>query len=737
MQATRPEGDRRIGVVWHTQGSGKSLSMVFYTGRIVRHPAMENPTIVVLTDRNDLDDQLFAQFGRAASLLGQVPVQAESREDLKEKLRVASGGIVFTTIQKFGGNGEGRYPMLSARRNIVVIADEAHRSQYDFIDGFAANMRDALPNAAFIGFTGTPIELSDKSTKAVFGDYIDTYDMPQAVDDGATVRIYYEGRLAKLGLDEDEKPHIDDEFEEITEGQEEDPEKTKTKWAQLEKVVGSDKRLRLVAQDIVDHFEARQEAMEGKAMIVAMSRRIAVDLYKAIVTLRPEWHDPEPDKGVIKVVMTGTKSDPVAFHPHLLGKEERKLVEKRFKDPDDSLKLVIVRDMWLTGFDVPSLHTMYVDKPMQGHGLMQAIARVNRVFRDKNGGLIVDYLGIAHNLKQALSVYTGRGAGEVGIDQGEAVALLQEKVEIVTAMFHGFDWTTRRTGTVTERLQLMLDAEEHVLSLSDGKSRFLKQVDDMSKAFALATPHEYALSIREDVGFFQEVRNRLKKTTIVNGDSEARTESALRQLISRSVVADDVVDIFTAAGMDKPEISILSEEFLKEVEDMPQRNLALEALQKLLNDEIKQRSARNVVEGRSFADMLEKTILRYQNRSIETAEAISELIRIAREMRESADRGEQLGLSERELAFYDAIASVESVTDVLDDEALRGIARDVLQTVRNSATIDWTKRESTRAGMKLAVRKALRKHKFPKESVAIITELIFSQAATWGDRWAA
>ena len=646
-------GDRRIGVVWHTQGSGKSLTMAFYAGKIIQHHLMQNPTLVILTDRNDLDDQLFGTFARCKDLLRQTPVQSERRDDLKELLSVASGGVVFTTIQKFLPEKGTDYPMLSGRRNIVVIADEAHRSQYDFIDGFARHMRDALPNASFIGFTGTPLEAADRSTPAVFGNYISIYDIQRAVEDGTTVRIYYEARLAKIELDEVERPKIDPEFEEVTEGEEEfSKERLKRKWAQLEAMVGSEKRIGLIAKDIVEHFGQRLEAMDGKGMLVCMSRRICVELYNSIIRLRPEWHHEEDDKGFLKVVMTGSASDPVDWQQHIRNKVRREALANHFKKPDRPFKLVIVRDMWLTGFDAPSLHTMYIDKPMRCHGLMQAIARVNRVFKDKPGGLVVDYLGIADELKRALSDYTERDRNMTGIPQEEAVAVMLEKYEIVTAMFHGFgkggfDTNSYMAGTPAERLAIIKEAMEHILSLEDGKIRFVQAVTELSRAFALAVPHEQALLIRDEVGFFQAVRAALVKNT--SGDGGRGTDmldSAIRQIVSRAIAADEVVDIFASAGIRKPDISILSDEFLEEVRHMPQRNLALEVLKKLLNDEIRIRSGRNLVQARSFSEMLEQTIRKYQNRTIEAAQVITELIELAKEMRESLRRGERLNLSD-------------------------------------------------------------------------------------------
>ena len=711
-------GDRRIGVVWHTQGSGKSLTMAFYTGAIIREPAMENPTVVVLTDRNDLDDQLFGTFSRCRDLLRQPPVQAESRADLRNKLSVKAGGVVFTTIQKFFPEEKGdTHPTLSERRNIVVIADEAHRSQYDFIDGFARHMRDALPNASFVGFTGTPIELQDANTRAVFGDYISIYDIQRAVEDGATVPIYYESRLAKLSLNERERPSIDPEFEEATEGEEvERREKLKSRWAQLEAVVGSENRLQQIAEDVVAHFEQRLEALEGKAMVVCMSRRICIDLYRELVRLRSEWHLDEDARGAIKVVMTGSASDPLEWQPHIRNKARREDLAKRFRDPADPLRVVLVRDMWLTGFDAPSLHTMYVDKPMRGHGLMQAIARVNRVFRDKPGGLVVDYLGLAHELKRSLATYTeSGGTGDTALDQEEAVAVMLEKYEVCCGLLHGFDRSRWTTGTPQERLNLLPAAQEHVLAQEDGKERCLNAVLELSRAFALAVPHEEAMRIRDEAGFFQALRAALAKRAAGESRTGEELDLAVRQIISKAVASDGVLDIFAAAGLDKPDISVLSDEFLAEVRGMPHRNLAVELLQKLIRGEVSSRRRKNVVQARSFSEMLERTLRRYQNRAIEAAQVIEELIELAKDIREADARGERLGLSEDELAFYDALETNDSAVQVLGDEILRAIARQLVETVRNNVTIDWTLRENVRAHLRVLVRRILRKHGYPPD----------------------
>jgi type I restriction enzyme R subunit len=732
-------GDRRAGVIWHTQGSGKSLTMAFYAGRVILEPAMENPTIVVITDRNDLDDQLFGTFARCHELLRQQPVQAESRAHLRELLRTGSGGVIFTTVQKFfPTDGEDQHPLLSDRTNIVVAADEAHRSQYDFIDGFARHMRAALPNASFIGFTGTPVELTDKNTRAIFGDYISVYDIERAVKDGATVPIYYESRLAKLELNDAERPKLDEEFEEATEGEEIDhKERLKTRWAQLEALVGAEKRIGLIAADLVEHFERRLDVMDGKAMVVGMSRRICVELYDAIIALRPDWHHEDDDKGILKVVMTGSATDPVAWQQHIRNKPRREALAKRFKDAKDPFKIVIVRDMWLTGFDAPSLHTMYIDKPMRSHGLMQAIARVNRVFKDKPGGLIVDYLGLAHELRAALATYTqSGGTGQTAIDQEEAVAVMIEKYEVCCGIFHGFDWSPWKSGRAPHQVSLLASAQEHVVAQVEGKARLDRAVGDLSKAFALAVPHEKAMAIRDDVGFFQAVKTVLAKGVVVDGKSPEEIDHAIRQIVSRAVASDEVIDIFAAAGLTKPDISVLSEEFLAEVQGMPQRNLAVEMLRKLLEGEIKTRGRKNVVQARSFAEMLEESIRRYQNRAIETAQVIEELITLARDMREATSRGDKLGLTEDEIAFYDALEVNDSAVQVLGDATLREIAQELLRTVRANVRIDWTVRENVRAQMRVMIKRILRRYGYPPDKQARATELVLEQAEVICRDWA-
>ena len=747
VMASRPEGDRRCGVVWHTQGSGKSLSMLFYAGQIILHPAMKTPTLVLLTDRNDLDDQLFGQFQRCHELLRQKPVQAEDREHLRSLLKVASGGVIFTTIQKFAPEEKGeRMPLLSDRRNIVVIADEAHRSQYDLIDGLARNMRDALPNASFIGFTGTPIEQNDANTRAVFGEYVSVYDIQQAVIDKATVPIYYESRIAKLSLNEAELPKVDSEFEEITEGEEEDrKQKLKTKWAALEALVGSEKRIRLIAEDLVQHFERRLEAMDGKAMVVCMSRRICVDLYNELIKLRPDWasapdDDIEAEKKrstVVKIVMTGSADDGADWQPHIRSKLRRKALATRFKDTKDPFRIVIVRDMWLTGFDAPCLHTMYADKPMRGHGLMQAIARVNRVFRDKQGGLIVDYLGLADQLKQALATYTESGGqGSPIIDTAQAVAVLLEKYEVCCDLMHGFDWSKWMTGTSAERLGLLPAGQEHVLQQDDGKARFTKVVTDISRAFALCAAHDEAIRLRDDIAFFQAVRSALVKPS-----GERKTQEdldhAIRQLVSKAITAEDeIIDVFTAAGIKRPDISILSDKFLAEVRGLKHKNVAAELLAKLLKDEIKQRGQRNVVQSRAFSEMLQKTLTAYHNRAIATQEVIDELIQLAKEMQAATQRGEDLGLNEDEICFYDALAMNESAVQAMGNDELKVIAAELVTSVRQSATIDWTVRETARAKIRVMVRRILKKHGYPPDLQDEATKLVLEQAEVLCADWA-
>ena len=763
VEASAPQGDRRVGVIWHTQGSGKSLLMAFYVGQLVQRPELENPTIVVITDRNDLDDQLFGTFSMCRDLIRQTPVQADSRDDLQAALSRASGGVIFTTIQKFSpATGEAIYPMLSDRRNIVVIADEAHRSQYGFrariepqtgeiAYGFAKYLRDALPNASFIGFTGTPIEKDDVNTPAVFGEYIDIYDISRAVEDGATVPIYYESRLARIELPDEEKPKINAEIEELTEDEATtEQERIKRKWATVKALVGSGKRLAMVADDLVQHFEDRVSAMDGKAMVVCMSRRICVALYNRIVALRPDWHSDDDAAGKIKVVMTGSPADPEDWQPHIGTKARRDLLAKRAKDPKDTLQLVIVRDMWLTGFDAPSMHTMYIDKPMKDHGLMQAIARVNRVFRDKPAGLVVDYIGIARNLKNALGQYSDSDQRQVGIDEAEAVAVLLEQYEVVKAMYHGFDYARGLAGAPHERLVVLTDAIEWILGRQheaaaretgeDGKRRENRRYQDsvlaLSKAFALASASDKAREIRDEVGFFQAVRAALVKSAGGAGKSAADREFAIQQILDRAVVSTEIVDILAAAGITTPDISILSDEFLAEVQQLEKKNLAFEALRKLLSDEIRSRSKTNVVETKRFSERLEAAIARYHTNAICTAEVLQELIDLAREVRAARRRGEDEGLSQDEIAFYDALAENESAVELMGNDSLKVIAHELLVSLKGSVSVDWSRRESARARMRVLVKRILRKHGFPPDLQDAAVQTVLRQAEALSSQWA-
>ncbi|NCP84302.1 MAG: type I restriction endonuclease subunit R, partial [Bacteroidetes bacterium] len=777
--ASGANGDKKGGVVWHTQGSGKSLSMVFYSGKLITAPEMQNPTIVVITDRNDLDDQLFDTFANSKQLLRQEPVQAKDREHLKELLKVASGGIVFATIQKFlPEDQKSVYEQLSERKNIVVIADEAHRTQYGFeasikevkdketkekigeriAYGFAKYMRDALPNATYIGFTGTPIEGTDVNTPQVFGQYVDVYDISQAVADGATVRIYYESRLAKVNLDEEGKRLIQ-EFDAELEQDEEitDQQKAKAKYTKLEAIVGNEERIKNLAKDIVTHSEQRQKVFDGKGMIVAMSRRIAADLYKEIIALRPEWHDEDLSKGAIKVVMTSTSADGLEMQRHNTTKQQRKNLAERMKDPADPLRLVIVRDMWLTGFDAPCLHTLYIDKPMRGHNLMQAIARVNRVFKDKPGGLIVDYLGIANDLKKALSFYSDAGGkGEPTLDLEKAIALMNEKFEVVQQFFNeeaktqkdilseepeayyenSFKFNYKRFFNVEakEKMSIILQSEEHILGLQDGKTRFIREVTLLSQAFALSIPHPRAMEIKDDIAFFQAVKARLVKFEGTGtGKSDIEIETAIKQIVDEALSSDKVMDIFEAAGMAKPDISILSDEFLLEVKGMKHQNLALELLKKLLNDEIKTRSKTNLVKSKKLLEMLEGAIKRYQNNLLTTAEIIQELINIAKEIKEADKEGERLGLTKDEVAFYNALEVNDSAVMVLGDDQLKEIAREITDKVRANATIDWTIRESARARLMVIVKRTLTKWGYPPDKQAKAIETVLKQAELMAD----
>ncbi len=754
VTASGSNGDRRGGVIWHTQGSGKSLSMVFFSGKLIIEPRMENPTLVILTDRNDLDEQLHETFTNCQQLLRQEPQKAESRQDLRRLLKVASGGIVFTTIQKFmpmqsdivQPDNENIFSepgveyigadikALSERKNIVVIADEAHRSQYDFIDGFAKHLRDALPNATFIGFTGTPIETTDKNTQAVFGNYVDIYDIQQAVNDKATVPIFYESRLAKVHFNEDEKVTIDEQFEELTEGEElSNRQQMRAKWTRLEAIVGNPNRLQKIAEDLVYHFEQRNAVLDGKAMIVCMSRRICVELYEAIIKIRPLWHSDDDDKGTIKVIMTGSSSDALNMQPHIRNKPGRKVIGDRLKNPNDPLKLVIVRDMWLTGFDAPCLHTLYVDKPMRGHNLMQAIARVNRVFTEgKEGGLVVDYLGIAQELKTALADYTASGGeGKPTLDQELAVAKMLELHEAIDYQLRHFDWRKFFTLTPEEKLKFIPVIVDYIFSQENGEQSFTENTKNLLKAFAISVPHERAMAIRDDVALFQAIKTRLVKISDRNegGRTDEEMETAIKQIISEAITADNVIDIFDAAGLKKPSIEILDERFLQELKDLPQKNLAVELLKKLLKDEIKKRTKINLVESKKFSEMLEDAIKRYHNGMIDTVEFLEKvLIPFAEQMKEADKRGDKLGLDYREYAFYTALEVNNSAVAILGDDILRHIAQELLKTVRNSTTIDWTIKESVQANLRRNIRRILRKFGYPPDLQEKAVETVITQA---------
>lgn len=758
----QPSGDRKAGVVWHTQGSGKSLSMVFYTGKIVL--VLDNPTILVITDRNDLDDQLFDTFAASKQLLRQEPVQAEDRNHLKELLKVASGGVVFTTIQKFQPDppapgsthaGEGNvYELLSNRKNIVVIADEAHRTQYGFkaktidakdekgnitgkriVYGFAKYMRDALPNATYLGFTGTPIESTDINTPAVFGNYVDIYDIAQAVEDGATVRIFYESRLAKVNLSKEGKKLVEELDDELEQEDEQSPgltsqQKAKARWAQLEALVGSENRIKNIAKDIIEHFSQRQEVFEGKGMIVAMSRRIAAGLYQAIIDLKPEWHSNDLNKGAIKVVMTSASSDGPEIAKHHTTKEQRRILAERMKNPDDELQLVIVRDMWLTGFDVPCLHTLYIDKPMKGHNLMQAIARVNRVYKDKPGGLIVDYLGIASDLKKALAFYSDSGGkGDPTILQEQAVQLMLEKMEIVSQMYYGFEYETYFEAGTSKKLSMILAAEEHILGLEEGKKRYINEVTALSRAFAIAVPHKQAMDAKDEISFFQAVKARLAKFDETgSGKTDYQIETTIKQVIDQALISEQVIDVFDAAGIKKPDISILSEEFLMELKGMEHKNVALEVLKKLLNDEIRSRAKKNLVKSKTFLEMLENSIKKYHNKILTAAEVIEELINLSKDIVEMDNEAKRMGLTDFEYAFYTAVANNDSARELMQQDKLRELAVVLTETIRKNATIDWTIKESVKARLKVAVKRILRKYGYPPDMQMLATETVLKQA---------
>lgn len=746
IKASSGDGDKKGGVIWHTQGSGKSLSMVFYTGKIVL--ALNNPTVLVITDRNDLDDQLFDTFANCANLLRQEPTQAKDREDLKQKLKVASGGVIFTTIQKFQPEDGNIYDELSDRRNIVVIADEAHRTQYGFkakiidnkdengnivgkktVYGFAKYLRDALPNATYLGFTGTPIENADVNTPAVFGDYVDIYDISQAIEDGATVNIFYESRLAKITLSDEGKKLVKELDEDLSDEEVEKIQKAKSKWTQLEALIGSKDRIKEVAADIITHFENRQEVSEGKAMIVCMSRRIATELYDEIIALRPNWHNDDLDKGVIKVIMTASSSDGPQMAKHHTSKQQRRDLANRMKDVKDELKLVIVRDMWLTGFDVPSMHTLYIDKPMKGHNLMQAIARVNRVYKDKKGGLVVDYLGIASDLKKALSFYSDSGGkGEPAIAQEQAVALMLEKLEIVSQMFYGFDYKRYFDLDTRGKLSFLIEAENFILEDPDLKKRFLQEVTALSGAFSIAIPSDEAMDAKDEIAFFQAIKARLVKFESRENRSDEDIESVIKQVIDQALVSEQVIDIFDASGIKKPEISVLSEEFLLEVKNMAHKNIAIEVLKKLLNDEIKARSKTNLVQSKSLMDMLENSIRRYYNKAISSVEVIDELIGLSKDIQSADKEAKELGLSDFEYAFYTAVASNKSAKEMMKKDKLRELAIALTNSVKENTTIDWTIKESVRAKLRIAVKRLLKKYGYPPDMERLTVDIVLEQA---------
>ncbi|MCK4086620.1 type I restriction endonuclease subunit R [Acinetobacter radioresistens] len=753
ITAANPTGDKKAGVVWHTQGSGKSISMCCYAGKLLQQPAMHNPTLLIVTDRNDLDGQLFETFSNAQELLKQTPVQANNRDELRQLLAEReSGGIIFTTVQKFALlEGESEHPLLNGRHNIVVMSDEAHRSQYGlkaklnndgtYKFGYAKHMRDALKNAAFIGFTGTPISSEDKDTRAVFGDYVSIYDIQDAVDDGATVPIYYESRLAKLDINQAEIEDLSDQVDEVVEDEEDvnNREKTKSEWSRLEKLVGATPRLKQIAADLVAHFEARTEATAGKGMIVTMSREICVHLYNEIIALRPDWHDPDPEKGKIKIVMTGSASDKPLLQPHIYNKQVKKRLEKRFKDVNDPLQLVIVRDMWLTGFDAPCTHTMYIDKPMKGHNLMQAIARVNRVFKDKQGGLVVDYIGIANELKQALKTYTdAKGKGEPTLRAEEAYAVLAEKMDAIRGMFAK---TNEQVGMdlsayETQAHRLIIPAANYVLSLKDGKKRFLDLVLAINKAFSLCSTLDEAKNLHKEIAFYSAIKAVISKHTSVDRKlSQAEKDSTLKQILDNAVIADGVTDVFAMCGLDKPNIGLLTDEFLEDVRQMPYRNLAVELLEKLLNDGIKAKTRNNVVQEKRFSDRLQETLRKYNNRAIETSQVIEELIQMAKEFQAEMQREAALGLNPDEIAFYDALANNESAVRELGDETLKQIAREITEKLRKSTTVDWQVRDSVRAQLKILVRRTLQRWKYPPDKAAEAIELVMKQAEQLSNAW--
>lgn len=744
------KGDRKVGVIWHTQGSGKSLSMVFYSGQIITHPQMENPTIVVLTDRNDLDDQLFGTFGNCVGLLRQTPVQANSREHIKKLLKVSGGGVIFTTIQKFAPSEGNVYETLSDRTNIVVVADEAHRSQYGFKArevetnngmetryGNAKYLRDAMPNASYIGFTGTPIEKEDKSTLAVFGNYIDVYDIKKAVDDGATVPISYESRLIKIKLDEKKAKELDDEIKNIEGATEEQLEKAKKSTTTIDAVVGEQSRLKDVAKDIVYHFESRDKGLDGKGMIVGMTRTICVKLYNEIITLKPEWHHDDLDKGVIKVVMTSATDDPALFQPHHTTKNERKALATRIKDPHDALKLVIVRDMWLTGFDAPSMHTMYIDKKMQGANLMQAIARVNRVYKDKPGGLVVDYIGIGQDLRKAMATYLESGGqGSPMVDVQEAIAGMKEKFEIIEQMFNGFDFMAYFKADTAQKLQILLGAQNFILASEDLKDRFLKEVTLLSKLFAMSIPSPDAELLKDGISFFQAVKSRINKFTPSGAKSDYEVETAIKQIVDNALSSDGVINVFDAAGIEAPSVGILSDEFLLEVKNMQQKNIAFELLKKLLSDEVSIRKTKNLVQGKKFSEMLASVVKRYHNNQIDSAQVLAELSEIAKEMRLEDRKSEDLGLTPAEYAFY-SVLKENSSTSFLKDDKMKELIHTIVEVIRNNATVDWSKRDDVKAKLRLTVKKILMRYGYPPDIARLEADKVLAQGESLAELFSA
>lgn len=738
VAATRADGDRKAGVVWHTQGSGKSFTMTFYAGKLIQHPAMENPTLIIITDRNDLDDQLFSTFAQSSDLLRQKPVQADSREHLKELLQRASGGVIFTTIQKFFPEEKhARHPLLTARKNVVVIADEAHRSQYGFIEGFARHMRHAVPNASFIGFTGTPIDLEDRNTRTVFGDYISVYDIERAIEDGATVPIYYENRLVKLKIDEALRDELDRRFDELVEGSDEAfQEELKSKYSTLEQLVAHPKRIEQVASDMLGHFDKRIAALEGKAMVVCISREACVKLYEEIVRRRPAWDSTSDEEGAVKIVMTGSSSDPTNFQPHIRTKSGRDLLAERFKDPADPLKIVLVCNMWLTGFDAPCAHTIYIDKPLHGHNLMQAVARVNRVFRDKPGGLVVDYIGITRSLKKAIKAYTESGGkGRPQLDVQAAVDVMLEQVDICRGILHGFNYSAWLDHSVSAPAQLVLDGANFVRDMEDGRERFSKAVRGLSKAYALAGAEDAAERLHDEVALFQHIRGVLAKTDPDTAIRQEKVDHAVKQLVSAAIASDEVIDVLSMAGLARSDISILSTDFLSEVAGMKQKNLALDMLQKLLNEEIKGRAKTNLVQSRKFSEMLQNAVQRYQNRSIETVQVIEELLGIARQMREVTEREQALNMSPEEIAFYSALIENDSAVDVLGDEVLREMATRLTDIVRRTVSVDWMQKESARAKLRTLVKRFLKRYGYPPDMQKMAMDTIVKQAEIFGDDW--